>query len=184
MAISERHYTAEEFFDYAALPGNEDKRLELDDGAVVEMAPSSPLNTVIAIRIATFINLWVMQHDLGYVTGADGGFKLGAKLVRQPDVGFISKARLPSIPRRFEIPPDLAVEVVSEDEDIFRKAREYLHAGVRRVWAVYADEKVVYVMTLNEQGGILSLPFGVDDTLDGGDLLPGFRLLVRDIFPA
>lgn len=183
MAISERLLTAEEFFDYAALPENADKRLELDDGIIVERAPSRPINTVVAIRVATFINMWVMQHDLGFVTGADGGFKLATKQVRQPDVGCISKVRLPQLPRRFDLPPDLAVKVVSEDEDIFRKAREYLHAGVRAVWAVYADEQVVYVMTLNEQGGILSLPYGLTDTLDGGDILPGFTLPVRDIFP-
>lgn len=184
MTLRERLYSAEEFFDYAALPENDDKRLELDDGVIIEMAASSPINTVTAIRLATFINVYVMQNDLGYVTGADGGFKLSSKRVRQPDVGFISKTRLPTLPARFNLPPDLAVEVVSEDEDIFRKAREYLHSGVRLVWAIYADEQVVYVMTLNEQGGILSLPFGVDDTLDGGDVLPGFTLPVRDIFPA
>jgi len=183
MAISERLYTAEEFFDYAAKPENDAKRLELDDGVIVEMSPSSPTNTVIAGRLIYFFNAFVIPNDLGFVTSPDGGFKLASSRVRQPDVGFISKARLPRLPKSFTMPPDLAVEVVSEDEDIFLKAREYLHSGVRMVWAVYADDRVVYVMTLNEQGGILSLPFGVNDTLDGGDVLPGFALPVRDIFP-
>lgn len=183
MALREKLYTAEEFFDFASLPENEDKRLELDDGAIVEMAESSPLNTVTAARISYFLNAFVIPRNLGYVTGADGGFKLGEKRVRQPDVGFISKARAPKLPRRFGIAPDLAVELVSPDEDIFKKAREYLHAGTRMVWAVYTDEKVVHVMRLDEDGGLHSKPVDIHMTLNGSDVLPGITLPVKDIFP-
>ena len=179
----EKLYTAEEFWDIAQLPENQDKRLELEDGVIVEMGSSSPANTVTAARIVYFLNAFVIPRDLGYVTGADGGFKVGPKRVRQPDVGFISKARLPKLPKRFDLAPDLAVEVVSPDEDIFKKAREYLHAGTRMVWAAYEDERTVYVMTLNQDDVLISKPFGETDTLDGGDVLPGFSLPVRDIFP-
>jgi Uma2 family endonuclease len=178
----ERLYTAEEFWEIAALRENETRRLELEDGVIVEMASSSPINTVVAMRVGYFFNAFVIPRDLGYVTGADGGFKLAPKRVRQPDVGFVSKERLSKLPKKFEIAPDLAVEVVSENEDIFKKANEYLRAGTRMVWAIYADEKTVYVMRLDEDGGLHSLPFGIDSTLDGGDVLPGFRLPVRDIF--
>jgi len=168
MALREKLYTAEEFFEIASLPENEDKRLELDDGEIVEMAESSPTNSVTATRISTFINNFVIPRNLGYVTGADGGYKLAEKRVRQPDVGFISKARLPKLPKRFQIPPDLAVEIVSPDEDIFKKAREYLHAGTKMVWAVYTDEKTVHIMQLDEDGGLKSKPFDITSTLDGG----------------
>jgi Uma2 family endonuclease len=180
----ERLYTAEEFWDIAQLPENQDKRLELEDGVIIEMGASSPANSVTAMRIGHFLNAFVIPRDLGYVTGADGGFKLASKRVRQPDVGFISKARSPKLPKRFEVAPDLAVEIVSPDEDIFKKARQYLHAGTHMVWAVYADERTVYVMTLNDDGVLTSKPFGENDTLDGGDILPGFTLPVRDIFPS
>jgi Uma2 family endonuclease len=183
MVVREKRYTAEEFFEIAALPENESKRLELDDGVIVEMAESRPINTVSGGRILYFLNAFVIPRDLGYVTGADGGFKLADKRVRQPDVGFISKTRMPSLPKRFGIAPDLAVEIVSEDEDIFKKAREYLHAGTKMVWAVYADEKAVYVFQLDDDGSILSKPHGEGAILDGGDVLSGFTLAVREIFP-
>ncbi len=183
MALREKLYTAEEFFEIAGLPENDEKRLELDDGEIVEMAESSPKNTVTAMRIGTFINIFVMPHNLGYVTGADGGFKLEEKRVRQPDVAFISKKRVPKLPRRFGIAPDLAVEVVSPDEDVFKKAREYLLAGTRLVWAVYTDEKTVYVFQLDADGSVRSKPFDIHATLDGGDVLPDFTLPVKDIFP-
>jgi hypothetical protein len=51
------------------------------------------------------------------------------------------------------------------------------------VWAVYADDKRVYVMTLDADGLIISTPHGMDATLDGGDVLLGFTLAVRDVFP-
>jgi Uma2 family endonuclease len=183
MVTREKLYTFEEFWEVACLPENENRRLELEDGVIVEMGASSPINTVTAGRILHFMNAFVIPRDLGYVTGADGGFKLAPKRSRLPDVGFISKAKLPQLPKRFDMPPDLAVELVSEDEDIFKKALEYLTAGTKLVWAVYALEKIVHVMRLDEDGGLRSLPYSVDSILDGEDVLPGFSLPVRDIFP-
>jgi Uma2 family endonuclease len=129
------------------------------------------------------LNVYVIPRNFGYVTGADGGFKLGVRRSRQPDVGFISKTRLPELPREFKIAPDIAVEVVSENEDIFKKAREYLQAGTHFVWAVYTDEKMVFVCTLDDDGSLRWQPFDISSTLDGGDILPGFTPAVRDIFP-
>lgn len=185
MALREKFYTAEEFFEIANLPENEDKRLELDDGVIVDMGSSSQINTVTAARIVHFLNTHVIPNELGYITGADGGFKIGDKKARIPDVAFVSKSRLTKLKgAHFPFAPDLAIEVVSPDEDIFKKAREYLHAGTSMVWAVYTDERVVYEMRLNPDGSIHSIPFGINDTLDGGDVLPGFTLAVREIFPA
>lgn len=184
MALREKLYTAEEFFEIARLPENEARRLELDDGVIVDMGSSSQLNTVTAARIVYFLNAHVIPNELGYVTGADGGFKLGEKRARIPDVAFVSKSRLPRLKgTQFPLAPDLAVEVVSPDEDIFKKSREYLQAGTRMVWAVYTSEKMVYVMRLDADGSIRSVPFGIDSTLDGGDVLPGFMLPVGEIFP-
>ncbi len=183
MVLREKLYTADEFFEFAGLPENDDRRLELEDGVIVEMAGSSPINTFTAIRIAHFLSAFIIPRDLGYISGADGSYKLTEKRVRQPDVGFISKARQPNVPKRLEIAPDLAVEVVSPDEDIFKKANEYLQAGTKAVWAVYADEQRVYVLRLDEDGALRSVAYGIDATLDGGEVLPGFSLRVRDIFP-
>lgn len=109
---------------------------------------------------------------------------MGTRSYRQPDAAFISKPDSSDLEGTyFTVAPDLAVEVVSEDEDILKKAHEYLTAGTKIVWAVYAQDRTVYVMTLNDKGAIVSLPFTGDDILDGGDVLPGFKLPVRDIFP-
>lgn len=184
MVLREKLYTAEEFWEVVQLPENEHKRLELDDGIIIEMAPSRPINSITAGRIIHFLNAYVIPRDLGYVTSPDGGFKLAAKRVRQPDAAFVTKERVPQIPSEFNLAPDLAVEVVSPDEDIFKKANEYLRAGTRLIWAVYADEQLVYVIRLDEDGRLVSVEYRIDATLDGGSVLPGFTLAVKDIFPA
>jgi Uma2 family endonuclease len=185
MVLREKLYTVEEFIKVVQLPENDGKRLELDDGVMIDMGSSRRINTITTMRIGHFLNTHVIPKELGYVTGPDAGFKIGSRTYRQPDVAFITKEKLPDLKGiYFTIAPDLAVEVVSPDEDIFKKAREYLSAGTRMVWAVYADEKVVYVMRLDPDGSIRSTPFGVDAILDGGDVLPSFTLPVRDIFPS
>lgn len=183
MTLQEKLYTAEEFWEIAALPENENHRLELEDGVIVDMGESSPTNTVIAMRVGHFLNAFVIPSDLGYVTGADGGFKLPNGNVRQPDAAFISKQRLSTLPHKFNIAPDLAVEVVSKREDILKKVYEYLDSGTRLVWAVYAEDKTVIVFQLDEHGVLRGERLGVSAALDGGDVLPGFSLPVRDIFP-
>jgi Uma2 family endonuclease len=183
MLLLEKLYTVEEFWEIAQLPENEDRRLELEDGVIVEMPSSSPINTVTAMRIGYFLSAFVLPKDLGWVTGADGGFKVGTRNSRQPDVGFVSKTRAPELPKRFNFAPELAIEIVSPNEDIYKKALEYLRAGTRIVWAVYTEDKTVHVMRIDEDGGIRSLPVGIDGEIDGGDVLPEFKLAVRDIFP-
>jgi Uma2 family endonuclease len=188
MAIQERLYTAKEFWEIARLPENEDKRLALIDGEIIEMASSSQKNAVIAARTIYFLNAFVIPRDLGYATGADGGFTLDEHNARQPDVGFISKARHPELDGvEFPIAPDLAVEVISSSEsskDVLKKVTRYIQAGTRLVWTVYPEDKTIYVWKASAEGGLNAQSLKGDDLLDGGDVLPGFSLKVSEIFPA
>lgn len=187
MVLQERLYTAAEFWEIAQRPENADKRLELIDGVIVEMASSSQKNTVIAMRIGYFFNAFVIPRDLGYVSGADGGYTINERNAFQPDVGLILKDRHPVLEGvEFPIPPDLAVEVISPSEssnDVLKKVQRYIGAGTKRVWTVYPEDQEVYVWMRAEDGGLHMQPFGIDDSLDGGDVLLGFKLNVNDIFP-
>jgi len=182
----EKLYTLEEFRVIATWLENEEKRLEWEDGVIVDMGSSSRLNTVTGIRIVHFVTNHVIPNDLGFVTGADGGFFLKAVgRVRRPDVAFIAKHhRVELVGVEFDIAPDLAIEIASPDEDVFKKVKEYIRSGTRMVWVVYADEKVVDVFTPAQESEFRVQELTVADTLDGGDILPGFTLPVRDIFPA
>ncbi len=184
MVVQEKLYTVEEFFEIAALPENEDRRLELDEGVIVDMGSSSRLNTVTAIRIAHFLASFVIPNNLGYITGADAGYRLTSGRARRPDVAFISRVHGITLEGvAFPIAPDLAVEVVSPDEDVLKKANEYIRSGARIVWAVYTEEKAVYVIQPANGDELRVQRFDLNATLDGGDVLLGFKLAVRDIFP-
>lgn len=81
----------------------------------------------------------------------------------------------------FEGAPDLAIEVVSPGNtrpEIAVKVREYLEAGSRAVWVADPQRRAV---TVHRSGGRLE-SLGDGETLDGGDVLPGFRLPVAEIF--
>jgi Uma2 family endonuclease len=187
MAIQEQLYTATEFWEMARLPENNEKRLELINGVIVELAPSSPKNTVIAAKFVYYLNTHVIPNDLGYVTGADGGFTLGPYQVRLPDAAFISKERVPELTDSFNVAPDLAVEVVSPNErptQILNKVSLYLRAGTRLVWVAYPDDRVVDVCRLSPDGGVDVQTVTVEGALDGEDVLPGFSLPLKLIFPA
>lgn len=180
MITREKLYTAEEFLELARLPENEGRRLELEDGVIIEMPPSRPIKTIVASRINYFLSAHVLPNDLGFVTTTDGGYKLATGRVRQPDVGFVSKARYATPPDEFEGGPDIAVEVVSPNEDVLKKAYEYLESGTTLVWAIYPDEQRVHILRAGTQWQVLNS----QDTLTGETVLPNFKLPVRDIFPA
>jgi Uma2 family endonuclease len=187
VVVKQKLYTNEEFLAFAQLPENAEKRLELIDGVVYEMPPSSRKNTVTAVRVSAFIFRFVDENKLGYVTGADGGFDLRPGTVRQPDVAFIAKERVSSLEGvTFSGAPDLVVEVISPSEssrDVLDKVRLYLETGAHIVWAMYPEVQIVDAYRLNENGSLIVDTFGIDDVLDGGSVLPGFKLAVKDISP-
>jgi Uma2 family endonuclease len=128
---------------------------------------------------------FVAANDLGDVTAAETGYVLFAgrpQTVVAPDVGFVSRKRLPRLTGKYySVPPDLAVEVVSPTDkarDIREKVALYLQYGTSLVWVVYPDSRLVDVF----QPGKPADSFGLDHELDGGDMLPGFKLPVKEIF--
>jgi Uma2 family endonuclease len=172
----------EEFEKIAALPENADRRLEYIGGEIVEVVSSSEASEI-AMRIAIKIGNHVEAHQLGRVTGADGGYKVSGEDYI-PDVAFISNVRQPKRPNVAWNPlaPDLAVEVVSPTDRptvIADKVANYPLAGTL-LWYVFPDDKQVKVYAPGQPAKTL----GIDDVLDGGKVLPGFKLAVKDIFPS
>jgi Uma2 family endonuclease len=180
MVITSKTYTADEFFEIARATENQDRRLELDNGVIVEMPPSRPINTATAFRIGRLVGNYVDEHNLGYVVGADSGFKLTETQVRQPDAAFVSRERYTSLPDEFEGGPDIAIEVISPREDALNKATEYLDAGTTLVWAIYPEQRKVHVLRKSDPRWTI---LEAGDVLTGEDVLPGFEVAVDDIFP-
>ncbi len=186
MSIQEKLYTADELWELSHQPEYSEKRLELSEGRLIEMSPSGNEHGIIALRLGRLIGNYVEEHDLGETTGSESGYILPIGVnpkgtVRGPDVGFISKARFEKpLEGYFTAPPDLAVEVVSPHDklvEVEEKIDEYLRAGTRMIIVVYPKNRTLYVYT-----SATTRRLTIDDTLDGGDVLPGFSVTVRQIF--
>ena len=181
MAVQKQLYSLDEYHAFIDLPENRDRIFELIDGELVEKMPSFTPSRI-AMRIGSRLTVYLDEDDIGYITGADGGYIMPNGDVLIPDVAFISKARLVELPdREALIPPDLAVEVKSPTDRkpaMRRKAKRYLEMGTRRVWLVFPDEQSVEVYVQDEDVKTVK----IDGVLDGGDVLPGFSLPVREIF--
>jgi Uma2 family endonuclease len=187
MAVQDkaRKLTTADFLAFCELPENLDRRFELINGVPVEMPSSSKKNTVLAARFVHFLVTHVDRHDLGYVSGADGGYDLGPHDTRLPDAAYISKSRAGGLQGvTFPVAPDLAVEVISPSETsraVLDKVRAYLQAGTALVWVVHPEDKVVDVYRLAGEG-LYVQTFNLTGVLDGGDVLPGFTLPISELF--
>jgi Uma2 family endonuclease len=157
---------------------------ELVDGTLVEKAMGW-VESAIAAQISSAILSFARPRKLGKVLGADGMLRLIPGLVRVPDVSFFAQGRLtraehgdmPIAP----ITGDLVVEVDGRSNtkaETARKLNEYFAAGSRLAWVVDPKPQTVRVHTAPGEYVVL----GLEDWLDGGGVLPGFRLQVRDLF--
>lgn len=136
-------------------------------------------------RIVSELESHVRAGGLGIVL-VECGFVLSEdrSTVRIPDVSFVARANMPGdgLPSGyFRGGPDLAVEVVSPNDkavELAMKITDYLAAGTQQVWIVEPGTRTV---TVYRPGGAARV-YGADDTLDGGELLPGLALPVGDLF--
>jgi Uma2 family endonuclease len=184
---AERLYTVEEFWEFLEQPDHKDRKFELINGVIVEYMSPGFAHGVIVLDIGAFVRVFVRQHDLGEVAVEVDHYLPPDKFnTRRPDVEFISKARLAAFDPTEYVPlmPDLAVEVKSPSntpDELRQKAAYYLQNGARMVWLVFPDIQTVFVYTVDNPAG---KKFGIEDILDGGDVLPGFTLPVSTIFRA
>jgi Uma2 family endonuclease len=162
------------------------KRLfELVDGTLVEKVMGAK-ESFVAIQLILLLGRWNEENgNVGMILGEAGTLKLLKKLVRIPDVSFTLWDRLPNrkVPREPipDLAPDLAVEVLSRKNtkrEMERKLKEYFLAGVRLVWFIDPRNRTVRVFTSPDEAAVL----GPGDDLDGGEVLPGFRVPVARLF--
>ena len=180
--VTTKPMTVEEF---EALP-DDGWRHELIRGELVRMSPGGLEHGGIGHRIGRRLGNYVDEHDLGLVVDANAGFLFedDPPTVRVPDVAFIRRDRLPprdQWSRLSRVVPDLAIEVVSPNDrpsEIAEKVAFYLEHGVPLVWVAYPRPRHVVV----HRPGQPPRTFGADDTLDGEEIVPGFRLPVAEVF--
>lgn len=173
--------TAEEL---AAMP-DDGCRYELMRGELIRMSPTGFEHLEIAGLLNYLLRGFAMERDLG-VVGGEGGFMLerDPDIVLAPDIVFVRNDRLPPKGQRqgfLELAPDLAVEILSPSDRagaVNDKVLAYLEAGVQLVWIVDPRRHAVTIYAPDRTARVLL----EGDELDGGDVLPGFRVAVADLF--
>lgn len=186
MSAQERTHpmTVEEFEAFVQLPENADKTFEYVKGEVYEV-PSNPFVSKIASIISGYLFVYLMQNDIGHITGEAGGYRVMGERYA-PDVAFIRYEKQPELAKKGynPAPPDLAVEVISseskaEEDRLTVKLSNYLAAGTI-VWIVRPEAGEIEVHD-PAKGGRIVKKDAEQPVIDGGDLLPGFTLNVAQV---
>ena len=175
--------TAEEF---SRLPSTTFDRDELIRGVVCTREPGPPgfthgtVDARIGYLLVAFVTprqLGLVMHNVGFV------FERNPDTVCGPDVSFMAASRLPLLGGRSypDGAPDLAVEILSPSntrKDTAEHVALYLSSGSRLVWVVDPKRRTITVHRPDHEPAVL----GVDDTLTGEDVVPGFECRVADVF--
>ena len=140
----------------------------------------------IVVKLVLLLGAFVMPRSSGTLLASDTGVLLerDPDTVREPDIAFISSERLPigeDVPGYSEVIPNLVVEVGSPNDsrtEVRRKALMWLEHGVGVVWVAHPVSHTIDVYQADRS----MLTLTEEDTLDGGEELPGFACRVSDIF--
>lgn len=164
---------------------NDDQRYELVAGELTRMSPAGGEHGSLAAAVAEHLRRHVRACRAGTVFGAETGFLLqrDPDTVLAPDAAFVRRDRLDPahLPRGYpELAPDLVVEIRSPSQslaDLQHKLRAWLQAGCQLGWLIDPDSRRVFVHTPERVRLVAA-----DESLDGGVVLPGFVLPLRELF--
>lgn len=171
-------------------PWDDEPLYEIIDGQKVELPPKSINASRMASRLHGWLGQYCWDRNLGEtVMHMLFHLPLAKDRQRRPNVAFVSTQRLAQAPvqpgedNAWAVVPDLAVEVISPSdlaEDLVKKIEEYFQAGILVVWVIYPQVRLVHIYhSLTQIHGLTE-----GDTLEGGTVLPGFQLPLKDLFLA
>jgi Uma2 family endonuclease len=182
---SARLMTADEFYDFAHRPENDDRFLELERGRVVESPLRGVRHGCVCGLVAYILGELAAKRRKGYPCCNNVGLivERDPDTVRGPDVMFYEDDdTLETMERKYSAqPPRLVVEVSSPDDQwtkMNRRVGEYLRMGVPLVWVIDSEGRGVTVYRRGRD--LFTLDQG--EELTGEDVLPDFRCQVKTFF--
>lgn len=160
-------------------------RSELVKGEIVYMSPTGFWHGSVESRISYALSNFVSAQGSGTVFSGEVGIYTQREpdTIRATDVGFISHARMAQVASKsyLDVAPELVVEILSPDDrwnDLMDKLDEYFAIGVKLIWVADPRRKQVYVYrSITDVQRLFA-----EDTLTGGEVLPGFSVLVSELF--
>ncbi len=175
--------TAEQFVAMPDVPG---AQLELVRGEIVQVPTPAYTHMLFVMAFIRLLDPFVRSQRLGKVFTDGLGYVVARDpdTVYVPDVSFIAQEHIPAEGFGVIVPfaPDLAMEIASPSntrKEMREKAHDYLMGGARLVWVVSPADRTI---TVHASEGDTPRALGLNDELDGGEVLPGFRVRVGDLF--
>ncbi len=184
MTVESQLVSAEQLFELSG----EGKHYELVRGELEVVAPAGFEHGVLTMEVARHLANYVRERDLGWVCTAETGFKLASDpdTVLAPDVAFVSKERLADAKGQkayLSIAPDLVIEVLSPSDRSTRIAEKVAMWLEHHTSLVIVIDPHLHTATLyysRTDANILTRT----DTLDGGEVVPGWQLSLDMLFSA
>ena len=172
----------------------DEQRFELIDGEIWDMTPTKRTHSRVSKRIYDKIMFFLVDNPIGdvffettFITEDRSDWVIGSRI---PDVSFYEETRLVAYEEKlseddnkpFILVPDLVVEVISPTDkyqQIDKKVRFYLADGVKLIWLITPEDKVVTVYdgSINKR-----IDLGINDKLSGSNVLPNFEIELKDLF--
>jgi Uma2 family endonuclease len=170
--------------DVLELDRREGRGCELIDGTLVEKALGAA-ESYLAWLLGGLLKQYLDRNQRGIGLNPDALLRISPGLIRMPDLSFISWDKLPGrkVPLKpiWDLYPDLAIEIISESNtpaEIRRKLDEYFKSGVRMAWVIDPRKRTARVYTSARRSRLVR----EHQSLDGGDVLPGFSVKLADLF--
>ncbi|MEQ8676952.1 MAG: Uma2 family endonuclease [Aggregatilineales bacterium] len=174
--------TIDDFEAFIALPEYSERRFELINGEIVEKVTTEE-HGVIASNIIFGFKLYGNSRGDRVATEPRHRSPDDETNARLPDVAYTLKEAALPVTRKGAVPqmPTIAVEIKSPTDTYIKlreKAAYYLENGVFMVWLVFPEKRIIEVYQVGKDLKILL----ENDTISGGDVLPGFEMKVSDVF--
>lgn len=170
-------------------PNSDEVRYEMIDGQWVEMPLMSAYASLIAFQLTSALNQFALPRVGRAAVEVLIHLAIPEDRNRRPDGIFVSyktwpkDVAVPETDNAWSVTPDLIIEVVSPSdfaEEVLEKIDEYFRAGVKTIWVVYPRLRLVHIYESWSQIKVLTY----SDTLDGGEVAPGFRFPLPELFQA
>jgi Uma2 family endonuclease len=188
MQTRARTMTVEEFRAFTDLLENRDKDFELLEGEVMLFPSHKEIQALVIARVAGNLFMFMNSNGIdGLLVASRLDHILGNSNVLRPHAGYTIKSRDRTEEDYPTVAPDLVVEVVQSAYTLYKfhsRMRVFFAHGTRTIWLIYPKTQELWEFRRGEnpEKPLITI-FLAEDTITGGDVLPGFTAKVSEFFP-